>query len=272
MRVPHRRRLSTFDPAQSEMFSRRQSLRDESEGKLLEREHVGRAMHSSTTQSVIVLLLGTRPIMRSALKMLIESRKGLTVVGEAGTSTDALAIAARERPDIILLDPDFGDDLGLELVPRLLAATDRSRVVVLTGLGDRDAHQRAAHLGALGLVLEQQTPDVLFRAIEAVHGGELWLNRSVLERMLLETLRARRNGDVRPEEARIARLTRREREVIELLGEGLKNRQIADRLFISEGTVRHHLTSTFTKLGVKDRLELLVFAYRYGLTPQPGAR
>ena len=199
--------------------------------------------------------------------MLIESREGLKVVGEAGTRGEAVLMANRERPDIILLDLDMGGGgRALELLSELLAASNKTRIVVLTGMRDPEIHQRAVRSGAMGLVLKEMAPEELLKAIEKVHAGEAWLDRSLTASVISRFSRPGRSSQPRDSEGgRLASLTEREREVLGLVGEGLKNKQIADRLFISETTVRHHLTSIFGKLDVSSRFELIIFIYRHKL-------
>jgi DNA-binding NarL/FixJ family response regulator len=197
--------------------------------------------------------------------LLIESRPGFVVVGEAANHADALSLAAREQPDIILLDLALGIESGRVLLPELRSAASQSRVLVLTGVSDAAEHRQAIRHGAIGLVLKEQAPEVLLKAIEKVYAGEVWLDRAMLASVLGELV----VGGAEPvdtEATRIAMLTDREREVIALVGEGLKNKQIGDRLSITETTVRHHLTSIFTKFGVESRLEMVIFAHRHGLT------
>jgi len=215
-------------------------------------------------QTIRVILVEDHAVVRAGLRMLIESRRGLVVVGEAATHADALALAAREQPHIILLDLDLGREDGLDLLPNLRAAAGQARVLILTGMRDVNEHRHAIRQGAMGIVLKEQAPDVLLKAIEKVHAGEVWLDRTMLAYVLSEMA----VGGVRPVDtnaARIATLTQREREVIALVDEGLKNKQISDRLSISETTVRHHLTSIFAKLRVESRLELAVFTHQHGL-------
>ena len=200
--------------------------------------------------------------------MLIETQPGLQVVGEAGNRTDALAVAAREQPDIILLDLDLGGDTALDCIPALLAVAKQTRIVILTGVYDAELHRRAVRLGAVGLVLKDKAAEVLIKAIEKVHAGEVWLERAMTASVLNEITHGQ-GQQASPEAVKIATLTAREREVVALIGEGLKNQQIARRLFISETTVRHHLTSIFAKLGLSDRLELVIYAYRHGLIETP---
>jgi DNA-binding NarL/FixJ family response regulator len=141
----------------------------------------------------------------------------------------------------------------------------QTRVLVLTGLHEVEAHRQAICGGAMGVVLKEQAPEVLLKAIEKVHAGEVWLDRTMLASVLGELV-ANRATRVDAEATHIAMLTGREREVIAQVGQGLRNKQIADRLGITETTVRHHLTSIFDKLGVTSRLELVLFAHRRGLT------
>jgi len=119
------------------------------------------------------------------------------------------------------------------------------------------------------LVLKERSTEILLKAIEKVHAGEVWLERSMIAAVLSEMTRKNERKPTNPEAANIATLTPREREVITLIGEGLRNKQIAQRLFISETTVRHHLTSIFSKLHVSERLELVIYAYRHGLAKIP---
>jgi DNA-binding NarL/FixJ family response regulator len=124
-------------------------------------------------------------------------------------------------------------------------------------------------LGARGLVLKEKAAEVLLQAIMKVHAGEAWLERTMMANVLDALGHTSRHRQTDPEAAKIAMLTARECDVIALLGEGLKNQQIATRLHISETTVRHHLTVIFDKLEVVDRLELVVYAYRHGLVKLP---
>jgi two-component system nitrate/nitrite response regulator NarL len=225
-------------------------------------------MPTPSINRIRVLLIDDHVVMRTGLRLVIESQPGLLVVGEARNRAEALQIAEREQPDIILLDLDLGDESGLAFLPDLLDTAPGARVIVLTGIDDVQEYRRAVRLGALGLVLKEQALGVLVQAIEKVHAGEAWLDSALVASILAEAARERsRAAD--PEADKIATLTTREREVIVLVCEGLKNKQIAARLFISETTVGHHLTSIFSKLGVATRLELVTYAYRHGLAQPP---
>lgn len=216
--------------------------------------------------AIRLLLVDGHAVVRAGLRLLLESHAGLTIVGEAGTCAEAVEVAVRARPGIILLELDLGGECALAILPELLSACDGVRVLVLTGLRDADLHQRSLRAGAMGVLLKDSAADVVIKAIQRVHAGEAWIDRMTMGRVLTDFSRpVRADGDA----AKISSLTDRERQVIALIGEGLKNRQIADRLFISETTVRHHLTAIFGKLEVSDRLELLIRAYRLGLAERP---
>jgi two-component system, NarL family, nitrate/nitrite response regulator NarL len=223
-------------------------------------------MPTVVEQPIRILIIDDQVIVSTSLRLLLESRPWLKVVGETPEAFDAFTVARDEHPDIILLDIDLGDTDGLDLLPDLLSAAPQARVVVLTGIRDPEIHRRAVRLGAMGLVTKAESTEVLLQAIAKVHAGEVWLDHTLLARVLGEITRSGTVQPVDPEALKIAALTPREREVIVLVGQGYKNRQIANRLFIAEATVRHHLTSIFAKLGVADRLELVIYAYRHDLS------
>jgi two-component system, NarL family, nitrate/nitrite response regulator NarL len=219
--------------------------------------------------TIRILLVDDHAILRAGLKMLIESQPGFLIIGEAGNRAEALAIAAREQPEVILLDIDMAGENGLDFLPDLLSKTSRSRVLVLTGVRDPEQHRKAFQLGATGLMLKEQATDILIKAIEKVHNGEIWLDRSTMANVFAKPQEAASQENLDPEEPKISLLTKREREVIALLGLGLTNKQIAERLFISQATVRHHVESVYNKLGMSSRFQLILYAYRQGLANPP---
>jgi two-component system, NarL family, nitrate/nitrite response regulator NarL len=220
------------------------------------------------TATIKVLLVDDHAMFRTGLRLAIESRPEIKVVAEAANRAEALAAVESARPDIILLDLDLGDDSGFDLLPELIANDNPARVILLTGLRDPEVHRQAVRMGAVGLVLKEHAVENVLKAIEKVHAGEAWLDRAMIATILRE--RAQPDTLERDAEAdKVATLTDRERQVIRLIGEGLKNKEIADRMCISEATVRHHLTSVFNKLGVSDRLELVIYAYQHGLAELP---
>ena len=212
-----------------------------------------------------IALVDDHLVVRSGLRLLVESRSGWSVVAEASGTDEAVSAASREQPDVILLDLDLGTDNGLDCLPRLREAAPAARVLILTGLRDTELHQQAVRLGAAGVVAKDMAADSLLKAIERVHAGETWLDRMTTATLLAE-LAGGKPKPKDPDAARIGTLTPREREVISLIAEGLRNKEIAARLPISEATVRHHLTSIFSKLEVSDRVGLTIYAFRHDLT------
>ncbi len=221
------------------------------------------------SKNIRVLIVDAHMLVRAGLRLLIDRQPGLAVVGEANSATEALQIAANEKPDVILFEPNPNDCNSLHLLPDLLAAAATARVLLVTGIGDAQIHQQAVALGAMGVVLKDQPAPILIRAIEKVHAGEVWLSRTMTADVLTRIARERLPKPVDPEAVKIGFLSPREREIISLIGQGLKNKQIAKSLSISEVTVRHHLTSIFSKLDISDRLELIIYAYQHGLAKLP---
>lgn len=226
-------------------------------------------MHILQDHSIRVLLIDDHSIVRAGLRMLIEHEADMRVVGEAADSASALALAAAEHPNIILLDLDLGEDNGADLLPQLIALLPDTRVILLTGLRDPQVHRQAIMLGAMGLVLKEKALETVLKAIIKVNAGEVWLDRTMIANILNVRVQEISPQKENAETTKIATLTDREREVIRLIGEGLKNKGIADRLVISEATVRHHLTSIFAKLDLADRFELVIYAYRHNLADLP---
>jgi DNA-binding NarL/FixJ family response regulator len=218
---------------------------------------------------VRIVLINQLELFRAGIRSLLESREGFKVVGEAEGESDGIEIVKREQPDVTLLGTDVNEGRGLELLPRIFAAAEATRVVILSDSADAELQQKAIRLGAIGVVSKNKPADILIKAIERVHAGEAWVDRSTIATVLGDFSPVKRARKQDPKEARIASITAREREVIRLVGEGLNVRQIAERLFISEITIHHHLTSIYSKLKVAGRLELLIFAYRNGLAEIP---
>jgi len=212
-----------------------------------------------------ILLVDNQTVVRSGVRRLLESRAELEVIGEVGIHADSIALATKEQPDLILIT--LNEDSDLDILPELLSSSEESRVLILTSIRDPNLHQRAVRLGATGVVLKDTPAEILFKAISKVYLGEVWLSRTTTANVLTRLVRM--NDELDAESKKISTLTQREREIVTLIGEGLKNKQIASRLFISEATVRHHFTSIFAKLDVSDRLELIIYAYRFGLIKPP---
>lgn len=223
---------------------------------------------SSPGPTIRVLLIDDQPVLRTALRHLISSQRGIEVVGESDTLPTAL-IDVEIPFDLVLVNLSDRDHSSLSSLPDVLGKSPGARALVLASLQDRDGHTLAMRYGAMGIAFKERTPELLLKAIEKVHAGEVWLERAMMATVLGEMSRAYDGRRVDLPSSQIATLTDRERQVVGLIGEGIKNKQIAARLFISETTVRHHLTSIFDKLNVADRCELVVYAFRNGMA-RPG--
>jgi DNA-binding NarL/FixJ family response regulator len=222
-------------------------------------------MNTPLDELIRIAILDNQTLVRAGLRLIIESHPGLKVVGEAGEANEALEIVTYQKPDIILLKVDPIGTIGLEIIRELLKASSSSRIILLARLDETPILLRAIQEGVLGIVLKTQSPEILIKAIQKVHVGEVWIERSMIATLLIGQMRTQELISQNPETKRIAALSPRERQVIQAIGRGLKNSQIAEQLCLSETTVRHHLTSIYAKLEVSDRLELLVFAHRCGL-------
>jgi two-component system nitrate/nitrite response regulator NarL len=223
---------------------------------------------SVSRSSIRIIILDAHTLVRDGLRAFLESKPGMLVVGQAGDQTQALEIAKRAKPDIILLELNLGEST-LDFIPELLAAAKSARLILVTSVMDASTHYQAIQFGAVGIVSKEQPADILRKAIDKVYAGQAWLDRSTTAQALTRMSRSHSNGKSHDEDSNIAALSPREREVIEALCRGLKNQDIADSLSLSETTVRHHLTSVFAKLHVSDRLELIVYAYRNHLVEMP---
>jgi DNA-binding NarL/FixJ family response regulator len=199
------------------------------------------------------------------MRMILDDRPGLIVVGETTEPAEAVRTTALEQVDIVLVADDLTERC-LDALPPLVRACHPAHVIVFADdLGDVANERAAVRAGVKGLVRKGASLDTLVNAIEKVQAGELWLPRVLLAAALSDAARPNTHDHTHVAHSGLLSLTRREVEIIALICDGLTNHQIADRLFISETTVRHHLTSIFAKLGVRDRLKLAVYAYRHGL-------
>jgi len=208
-----------------------------------------------------VLVMSNSLLFRAGLARLLQVG-GISIVGEATNVQEALALLRSAPSDIILVDYDPDAD-RFARVEALVCATNTSRIIALSERNRPADHARLIECGVIGLVFKTDPPAVLFKAIRKVHAGEVWLDRANTAIVFRRMATNRRSKDV--EVQKIETLTKREREIIALLGEGLKNAAMGERLFISESTVRNHLTSVFAKLNVEDRLGLVIYAFKHGL-------
>jgi DNA-binding NarL/FixJ family response regulator len=215
-----------------------------------------------------VLLVDDQPLLRMGFRMVLDVEDDLTVVGEAGDGAEALRQVAALDPDVVLMDVRMPGTNGIEATERIVASGARSRVLILTTF-DLDEYAFAAlRAGASGFLLKDARPAELTGAIRAVATGDAVVSPRVTRRMLELFSEELPTADARPTprtDARIDDLTHREREVLLAVAEGLSNAEVAERLFLSEATVKTHVGRILAKLGVRDRVQAVVLAYESGL-------
>ncbi|WP_433791393.1 response regulator transcription factor [Actinoplanes sp. CA-252034] len=204
-----------------------------------------------------VLLVDDQQLIRAGLRMLCDAQPGMEVVGEAGDGRAAIDLAARLLPDVIVMDLRMPGVDGISATSRIIAARPAARVLVLTTFGDDDHLYPALQAGACGFLLKDAPPEELLHGIRQAATGESPFSQDVLRRLV------RRAVDARPEpRGRVGGLTAREQEVLELVGEGLSNTEIAERMHIGVTTVKTHITALMTKTGSPNRVRLALLAHR----------
>lgn len=230
-------------------------------------------MYSALQQQTIdVFLVEDHKCVLWGLERLIDSeRPRMRVVGKAHNRSEALGGARRTSPNVILLDLDLNGESSLEFLPQLMEQHAGARVLVLTGSRDSGMREHAVLNGASGVVLKDEPAEILIKAIQRVHEGELWLDRTTTAKVFS----AFANGGAAkldPEAKKIAALTPKERQIIVAVVDerGAKSQAIAAGLHMSEHTLRNHLTTIYSKLGVKNRVELVMYAMENELA-QPEA-
>ena len=228
-----------------------------------------RASDPHPSKRIRVSIIEDHAIVRAGIRMLIEREPGIEVVSESATATEALADKSAQ-PDVILLDIRLRTEVGLDLIPQLLKQFAPAKVLVLTAVEDAETQLLAIEAGASGVVMKEQAPEVLVKAVHAVNLGEPWIGSALSTAALHKLSHAKiERAKADPEAAKIAMLTPRERDVIAAVRRGLNGLGIARELKISEATVRHHLTSILSKLEVSNKLELAVYAFHHGLGQPP---
>lgn len=216
--------------------------------------------------TIRILLVDDHKTMLWGLERLIQSEApALTLVGSAANAAEASALCAQLAPDIVLLDLDLKGSSSLDILPDLVA-NGATRVVILSANRDQATLTQAVKLGARGVVSKEAPTDDVLLAVRKVHDGDLWLDQSLMRALLGQLVAPAPPAN--PEAQRIASLTARERDVIGMLvqGKGALNKELAEQAFISERTLRNHLTTIYQKLSVANRLELYVYATRHGLS------
>jgi two-component system response regulator DegU len=207
-----------------------------------------------------VVFADNHPLTLSGLRSAVADHSDIRVVAECVDREQAIETARNRSPDVLLLSAELLRE-QLDTLQQLVADLQDTRVILLTGRKDPDFLEEALRCGARGVFQRERPAHYIPVAIRKVIDGGLWFEQAIAERMLDELL-SKRNKTDKPEERKIARITTREKEVIDLICQGMRNKEVSERLHISEITVSHHLTSIFRKLEVEDRISLILYSLR----------
>jgi DNA-binding NarL/FixJ family response regulator len=217
-----------------------------------------------------IVVADDHPIFRDGLCKLLALEEDFEVVAQAQDGKQVLDVLQQYAPDILLLDLKMPGLDGLATLQRLQAAKNKTRVIVLTASDDKNEFVQAMKLGTSGIVLKQTATELLIKSIRKVHAGEIWLDSHTTAAVIRQFVAnddspAPSAGQSSPRERERSPLSQREREIVALVAQGFKNKEMAEKMFISEQTVKNHLHNIFDKLGVSDRLELALYAIHNNL-------
>lgn len=220
--------------------------------------------------TVRIVVADDHPIVRDGLKKLLLLEDDFEIVGEAGDGREVIEKVQALDPDVLLLDLRMPNLDGLSALQALQQTNKRTRVIILTASEDKNEFVQAMKLGCSGIVLKQTAPDLIVKSIRKVHSGEIWLDSHTTAAVMRQfstgqegSSGGQASGGGKNRER--SPLSAREREIVALVAQGYKNKEMAEKMFISEQTVKNHLHNIFDKLGVSDRLELALYAIHKGL-------
>ena len=219
---------------------------------------------SGKSDKIKIALADDHTIFRDGLRRLLQLEPDFDIVAEADDGSKVPDILKDEAPDILLLDLKMPGLDGLSVLQRLQAQKHKTKIIVLTASDDEGEYVQAMKYGTCGIVLKQTATDLLIKSIRKVYEGEIWLDGKATAAVMRQFAAPTDPG---PRERDKPRLSNREREIVALVAQGFKNKEIAERMFISEQTVKNHLHNIFDKLGVSDRLELALYAIHRNIRP-----
>jgi DNA-binding NarL/FixJ family response regulator len=207
-----------------------------------------------------VLMADDHVIFRQGVRKLLEDEDDISIVGEAANGNECVLMMSKVKPDILLLDLNMPDKDGLTVLQELNFDSLPTQVIVLTATEDNREAVRAMRLGARGIVLKRSAGDLLVKSIRQVNGGEIWLDNRITADVIKAFAKSSEGGAKRDK-----LLSDRESQIMRLVAQGQRNKEIGQNLFISEQTVKNHVHNIFDKLGVSDRLELALYAIHHHL-------
>lgn len=219
---------------------------------------------SNERKVVRVLIADDHAIFRDGLRKLLSPADNISIVGEAQDGVECIEILAKLKPDVLLLDLRMPHKDGLAVLEEVNFDDLPTRVIILTATEDDRDVIRAMRLGARGVVLKASASELLTKSIHKVADGEIWLDN----RLTAEVVEAFKKSSESGQRREKPLLSDREREIVQLVAQGFRNREIGEKLFISEQTVKNHIHNIFDKVGVSDRLELALYAIHHGLVEE----
>jgi DNA-binding NarL/FixJ family response regulator len=209
-----------------------------------------------------VLVVDDHPVVRQGLRAYLERTAGVTVLADSGDAEEAVALALQMNPDVVIVDLVMPGMDGIELIGALREKRLPAAIVVLTGFDDERRVLRALQLGVQGYVLKDAEPFELVQAIRSAVAGRVYLHPAVAQKVARLIVSRELTGSKSPG----TELTRRERQILTFVAQGLKNKEIAVRLSLSEATVKSHMSNILSKLGVADRVQAALWAVKQGMT------
>jgi DNA-binding NarL/FixJ family response regulator len=230
----------------------------------------GRQRKAAGGVSIRVLIVDDQALVRAGFRMILESEPDIEIVGEAEDGLQAVEAAQELKPDVILMDIRMPNLDGLEATRRILEGVEAARILMLTTFDLDEYVYEALRAGASGFMLKDTPPEQLVAAIHVVASGDALLSPAITKRVIEEFIRRPPSTIATTPSPKVADLTARELEVLGFMARGLSNAEIAKDLFVSETTVKTHVARILMKLGLRDRVQAVVFAYETGIV-QPGA-
>ena len=222
------------------------------------------AQAGAEVKKIRIAVADDHTLFRDGLRRLLGLEPDFEIVAEADDGTEVPDILRDKDPDILLLDLKMPGLDGLSVLQRLQAQKYKTKIIVLTASDDEGEYVQAMKYGTSGIVLKQTATDLLIKSIRKVYEGEIWLDAKTTAAVMRQFASP---SEPNPRDRDKPRLSNREREIVALVAQGFKNKEIAERMFISEQTVKNHLHNIFDKLGVSDRLELALYAIHRNIRP-----
>ena len=221
--------------------------------------------NDSSEKKIRIAIADDHTIFRDGLRKLLSLETDFEVCAEAKDGTEVLDVLRQSEPDVLLLDLKMPGLDGIGALQRIQNQKLKTKIIVLTASDDESEYVQAMKYGTSGIVLKQTATELLIKSIRKVHQGEIWLDAKTTAAVMRQFAAPGEMGG--PRERERPRLSNREREIVALVAQGFKNKEIAERMFISEQTVKNHLHNIFDKLGVSDRLELALYAIHRNIRP-----